>query len=182
MKSSTSLQRRKEQKYYRCKTNKTTKVTDMENKYTFFEHKYPTISIEHAVERCESFSDFEKSFSEELLNEDIQISKCIEKMLINHKIGAATASHAAGLATGYVGLLQNGKKTNPSRETLIKICIACHASIDETQELLKVAGCQPLYVRRKRDVVIWFGIKKGFDITKIDDELYARGLKTLNKE
>ena len=154
----------------------------LNNKHTFFEHKYQTISIEHAFDRFKSFSDFEKSFSDEMLNEDIQISRCIEKMLIDHKIGAATVSKAAGLSIGYVGLLQNGKKTNPSREALIKICIACKASIDETQELLKVAGCQPLYVRRKRDVIIWFGIKKGFDIGKIDDELYSHGLKTLVKK
>lgn len=152
------------------------------DKYKFFEHKYSTVSIEHAIENFDSFEDFEKSFSQDLLNEDVQISKCIEKMLINHKIGAATASNAAGLAVGYVGLLQNGKKTNPSRDTLIKICIACKASLDETQELLKVSGCQPLYVRRKRDVIIWFGIKKGFNVAEIDDELYAHGLKTLNKK
>ena len=154
----------------------------MENKYMFFKHKYPTISIEHMIDSINSFEEFEKIFSDEILNEDIQVKNCIEKLLINHEANAATISKKAGLAIGYVGLLQNGNKTNPSRDTLLKICIACEATVDETQELLKVAGCQPLYVRRKRDVIIWFGLRKGLDVEKIDDELYAHNLKTLNKK
>ena len=45
----------------------------MKNEHTFFEHNFQTISIEHAFDRFKSFSDFEKSFSDEMLNEDIQI-------------------------------------------------------------------------------------------------------------
>lgn len=154
----------------------------MRNENVFYQHELPSISVEHALRKTDNFEEFEKMFSSEMLDEDIQIQNCIFKLLNNHNIGAATVSKAAGLAIGYVGLLQNGKKKNPSRDTLLKICIACNATVDETQELLKVAGCQPLYVRRKRDVIIWFGLRKGFDIAKIDEELYAHNLKTLNKE
>lgn len=154
----------------------------MERRYTFFQHNHSSVLIESELDRIDTFEEFEKRFSDEMLNEDAQIRNCIGKLLIKHNIGAATLSKKAGLSVGYVGLLQNGKKTNPSRDILLKICIACNATIDETQELLKVAGCQPLYVRRKRDVIIWFGLKKGYNIADIDDELYSHNLKTLNKE
>ena len=37
----------------------------------FFKHKYPTISIEHAVERFNTFEEFEKFFTD-----DSQILTC----------------------------------------------------------------------------------------------------------
>lgn len=50
------------------------------------------------------------------------------------------------------------------------------------QYLLKYAGHAPLYVRRKRDVIIWFGIMKGETLETVNDNLLAHSLKPLYKE
>lgn len=151
------------------------------NKYTFFPRKFTSIRIEEQLDKFDTFDDFEKVFSREMLDSASDISDCIFRLLEKYNKKAAAVSEKAGLATGYVGLIQNGKKKNPSRDTLLKICIVCQASVDETQELLKVAGCQPLYVRRSRDVIIWFGINKKMTLSEIDDELYKHDIKTLCK-
>jgi len=41
------------------------------------------------------------------------------------------------------------------------------------------AGHSPLYVRRKRDVVIWFGIIKGESLDTVNENLKIRGLELL---
>ena len=50
------------------------------------------------------------------------------------------------------------------------------------QYFQNAAGHSPLYVRRRRDVVIWFVFMKGQDIKTVDKNLYARGIKTLTKK
>ena len=94
---------------------------------------------------------------------------------------ASAVSKEAGLSFSYVGLITSGKKNNPSRDALIAICLAMGTTFEEVQYLLKYAGQAPLYVRRKRDVVIWFGFMKGQDIETVNDNLYARGMKTIKK-
>ena len=66
----------------------------------------------------------------------------------------------AGLDRSYVGNIVRGRKNDPSRDVLIAICLAIGTTVDEAQHLLRYAGHAPLYVRRKRDVIIWFGFMK----------------------
>ena len=50
------------------------------------------------------------------------------------------------------------------------------------QYLLKYAGHAPLYVRRKRDVIIWFGIRKGESLETVNQNLLDRNLRPLYEE
>lgn len=154
---------------------------DKNSKYTFFPHQFSSIRIEEMLDKFNTYDEFEKVFSHEMLSSANDIANCVFRMLEKYNKKASSVSEEAGLASGYVGLIQNGKKSNPSRDTLLKICIVCHATVDETQELLKISGCQPLYVRRSRDVIIWFGLSKGLSLAQIDDELYRHNIKTLCK-
>ena len=88
----------------------------------------------------------------------------------------------AMLAASYVGNIVNGKKRNPSRDALISICLAIGTTVDEVQYLLRYGGQAPLYVRRKRDVVIWFGFMKHMRLEEVDEKLRERGLKPLIKD
>ena len=76
----------------------------------------------------------------------------------------------------------NRKKNNPSRNALNCICFAMGATVEELQYLLKYAGHSPLYVRRKRDVIIWFGKMKGEEIETVNNNLTERGLEPLYRE
>ena len=87
-----------------------------------------------------------------------------------------------GISVGPIPGIINFKKNNPSRDALTCIAFALGASEEELQYLLKYAGHAPLYVRRKRDVIIWFGIMKGESLETVNDNLLARGLKPLYKE
>ena len=155
----------------------------MNNKKEFFYHNSRTsILLEYDLNRCESFDDFEKRYPEEFLDNDTQIGDYLSDLLYKYDKKASAVSEDAGLATAYVGLIINKKKNNPSRDALIAICLAIGTTFEEVQYLLKYAGCAPLYVRRKRDVIIWFGFMKGEDIDTVNGNLIERGMKPLIKE
>ena len=113
-----------------------------------------------------------RSFTDREIPEDI----------IQVILKASVVSFDAHLNHSYVGNIINFKKNNPSRDALICIAFALSASEEELQYLLKYAGHAPLYVRRKRDVIIWFGIMKGESLETVNDNLLARELKPLFKE
>ena len=148
----------------------------------FYINNHMTVPLEHFLKSCETYEDFEKRFSDELLNEDGRIGMYLSSLLYKYDKKASVVSFDAHLNPSYVGNIMNGKKNNPSRDALICICFALGASEEELQYLLKYAGHAPLYVRRKRDVIIWFGIKKKESLEMVNDNLVERGLKPLYKE
>ena len=75
----------------------------------------------------------------------------------------------------------NGKRTNPSRDKVLAICIALKLSLTETQELLAIAKVGTLYYRRERDVRIAAAINKAIgDVIKVNLILAEQGLEPLN--
>ena len=148
----------------------------------FFRSKNTSIILEGSLPRYDSLEDFEKDFPDDFLKDDSKTGDYLQYLLSKYDKAASVVSDKAGLSFSYVGLITSGKKNNPSRDALIAICLAMGTTFEEVQYLLKYAGQAPLYVRRKRDVVIWFGFMKGQDIDTVNDNLYARGMKTLKKK
>ena len=148
----------------------------------FYRNNHMTASLDHSIDRYETFEDFEKRWSDELLNEDSRIGDYLDSLLMKYDKRAASVSKDAGLAFAYVGNIINGKKNNPSRNVLISICLAIGTTFEEAQYLLKYAGHAPLYVRRKRDVVIWFGFMKNQDLHTVNEALVERGMQPLIRE
>ena len=158
----------------------------MKQDFFYDNHKLGTLKLEHRLKEFNSFDEFEKKFPNEFLNEDCRVGDYLEELWI--KYGAKPAyiiSNDAGLDSSYLGKIISGrgKKTKiPKRDALICFCLAMRTSFEELQCILKYAGYQPLYVRRKRDVVIWYGIMKQEDINTIDYNLRKRGLTPLLKD
>ena len=148
----------------------------------FYRSNHMTISLEHSIKHCNSYEEFEKQFSEELLNEDARVGNYLDRLLSKYDKKASVVSFEAYLHHSYVGNIVNGKKNNPSRNALICICFALGANEEELQYLLKYTGHSPLYVRRKRDVIIWFGLKKGETLETVNENLLCRGLQPLFTE
>jgi hypothetical protein len=78
----------------------------------------------------------------------------------------------AKMDPSHLGLVINGKR-NPNRDMLIRVALAIVTTVDEAQHLLRYAGFDPLYVRRKRDVIIWFGLSKGESLDIVNDKRYG---------
>jgi len=147
----------------------------------FYINNKMTVGLEELITRIDSFEEFEKRYSDEFLAEDRRVGNYLEEIMWKYQKDYATTSRYAGLAPSYVGNIIRGIKNNPGRDALIAICLTVGTTAEEIQYLLKYAGHAPLYVRRKRDVIIWFGFMKQLGIDRVDEMLYDRGYKTLRK-
>ena len=141
-----------------------------------------TMMLEWTIKEMDSLEEFEKRFPAEFLANDDHIGNYLDHLLWKYKKKASVVSQDAMLATSYVGNIVNGKKRNPSRDALISICLAIGTTVEEVQYLLKYAGQAPLYVRRKRDVIIWFGFMKHMRLDEVDEKLRERNFKSLIKD
>ena len=148
---------------------------------TFYINNKMTPTLEMLIESVDTFEEFEAKFSDEFLADDDRIGNYLGQLLNKYGRDHATISREAGLDRSYVGNIVRGKKNNPSRNAVIAICLTIGTTVEEVQYLLKYAGHAPLYVRRKRDVIIWFGFMKCKSLDEVDSDLLARGYKPIFK-
>ena len=147
----------------------------------FYINNHMTARLEHFIREISSLEEFEKRFPPEFLNDDDHVGNYLGHLLDKYDKKASVISQEAMLHTSYVGNIINGKKRNPSRDALIAICLAIGTELEEVQYLLKYAGQAPLYVRRKRDVIIWFGFMKHMTLDEVDEKLMQRNYRLLTK-
>ena len=153
------------------------------NKDVFYKNNKMTAPMESYLQGCKTFEDFEKRFPDELLADDNRVGEYLEELILKYRPDAnySKISDDANVDRSYVGNIVRGKKNNPGRDALISICLALGTTIDEVQYLLMYAGHAPLYVRRKRDVIIWFGFMMGKSINDVEIDLEKRNYQTLQK-
>ena len=84
----------------------------------------------------------------------------------------------SGMSEIYLHQIFAGRR-NPSRNHLLCLCYGLSASIDETQELLKLSGMAQLYPKRKRDAIIYYGLLHKLDLFEINDKLFDENEETL---
>ena len=154
---------------------------EMHDGNLFFKHKYPTISIENAVERFNTFEEFEKFFTNDLMDENLLLADYLYHLLDRYNVSPNKAALEIGKSHSYVRKIVNGDELNPSRDVLLAICVYIGATVEETQILLRYAGKSPLYARRKRDVIVWFALRKKQSLRDLNDYLYDNGYPILSK-
>lgn len=147
----------------------------------FFRHKYPSIDIERAIERIESFEEFEKYFSDDLMAENLLMGDYLYRLLDRYGMSPNKAALEIGKTHSYVRKIVNGEELNPSRDVLLAICVRLGTTVDEAQILLRYSGKQPLYARRKRDAIVWYALKKHQSLMDLNLYLDAHGYKPLSK-
>ena len=160
---------------------KSDKLKQMCNEISFFKHKYRTIDLEEYIEAMNTFEEFEKQYTDDLIDKNILLSEYLTELLDNHGAKAEVVSVKIGYSHDYVRKIAVGDRKNPSRDVLLAICTYIHATVEETQLLLRYAGKNPLYARNKRDAIIWFALKKEQDFDKLNDFLEMRKYPMLQK-
>ena len=78
----------------------------------------------------------------------------------------------------YLHQIFSGRR-NPSRSRLLCLCIGLGASLEETQELLKLCGLAQLYPKLRRDAIIIYGLTHRLSLFSINDSLFSSDEETL---
>lgn len=133
---------------------------EMHDGNLFFQHRYASMAIERAIDQIDSYEEFEKFYSKDLMDENLLMGDYLYRLLDRYQVTPHKAALDIGKTQSYVRKIVNGEELNPSRDVLLAICVLIGATVEETQILLRYSGKQPLYARRKRDAIVWYALKK----------------------
>ena len=115
-------------------------------------------------------------------NQEQFVNKSVSELL-NHLfekkyISKAALAKQSGMSEIYLHQIFAGRR-NPSRNRLLCLCYGLGASVEETQELLKLCGMAQLYPKLKRDAIIYYGLLHGLSLFEINDQLFDKNEETL---
>ncbi|MBQ9969422.1 MAG: helix-turn-helix transcriptional regulator [Oscillospiraceae bacterium] len=106
------------------------------------------------------------------------VTEILNKVFSEKNISKAALAKRSGMSEIYLHQIFAGRRT-PSRNRLLCLCYGLGISLDETQELLKVCGCAPLYPKIRRDAIIVYGILHQIDLFENNDQLFTENEETL---
>ena len=121
----------------------------------------------------------ERKTTDELLQE-IQNEKSFERFMSRNEGNFEKVIKAAQIDRTYGHQLFNGTR-RPSRDKVIQLAIAFELSVDDTQELLRVAGRNELYPRIRRDAAIIFGLSKHMEMQQMQEFLASLDISILSE-
>lgn len=93
-------------------------------------------------------------------------------------LSKAALAKRSGMSDIYLHQIFSGRR-NPSRSRLLCLCIGLSASLEETQELLKLCGLAQLYPKLRRDAIIIYGLTHRLSLFSINDSLFSSDEETL---
>ena len=109
---------------------------------------------------------------------NISVSELLNHLFEKKYISKAALAKQSGMSEIYLHQIFAGRR-NPSRNRLLCLCYGLGASVEETQELLKLCGMAQLYPKLKRDAIIYYGLLHGLSLFEINDKLFDKNEETL---
>ncbi len=99
------------------------------------------------------------------------------------RISLTELYRAAGVSPSWGGKIVRMERHTTDRDIIIRLCLAGHFNLTETNRALKLYEMSPLYSRNKRDTCIIIAINNRiYDIWKVDDILADNKQELLSKE
>ena len=105
-------------------------------------------------------------------------SDYITKLCKDRNVKPAQVLKECSIERSFGHRLFSGER-NPSRETVLQLAFGFAMTIDETQQLLKIAQASPLHPKVKRDAIIAYCIYNGKKLTETQQVLYDNKLPLL---
>ncbi len=110
----------------------------------------------------------------------LPFSQRLKELMEAQDLKAAKLAERSLMSRSFVYQLCDGER-EPGRDVVIRLAFVLAAGVRETQRLLRSANRGALYPRVKRDAVIIYALKEGYDITAADELLAELGEEPLVK-
>lgn len=120
--------------------------------------------------RTDEYSQFQELKD----NGVVSLAEHLDALLDQKETSKAEVIYRAGLDTVYGYQIFNGTR-KPSRDKLLQLAFGFPLTYKETLTLLRIAGVDSLYVRRRRDSMIIFALNKGFSLEQLNELLEQEG-------
>lgn len=135
-----------------------------------------TEELENELKNAKSIHEYLSHQEEHLNYSDLQ--EYFKLKMEEHGIARKDVIRKSNLQASYAYEILNGTK-QPKRDKLIQLCFGFPFTVDEINRALQLGGCNPLYVRDRRDACIAFAAGKCYDLIKLNLMLEDEGLEIL---
>lgn len=133
--------------------------------------KKSTEMFQNSISKAESVEELRKIISE--LPRDTLNSKVYE-LAEKHNMTVGQVQTESGITKSVFYDMLNNKRT-PKKHNIIRMGFALNATLEEINELLKIAHLKELYAKDKEDAIIIYGLTHDTLIEDIDKELKKIG-------
>lgn len=106
------------------------------------------------------------------------LSELLNQLFEKKNISKAALAKKSGMSEIYLHQIFSGHR-NPSRNRLLCLCYGLEATVEETQDLLKLCQMAQLYPKLKRDAIIYYGLQHRLGLYEINDRLFDEDEETL---
>ena len=134
--------------------------------------------LRECMEKSSSSTEYRTENPGHLEKNCMKLDRVLSALRQERQAKKADVIARAGIEVHYGYQIFSGSKL-PSRDKLIMLCFGFSLSPEEAQQLLKLTGYPPLYVKVERDNAILFGLQKGLDIISMNSLLYELHLELL---
>jgi uncharacterized protein YfaS (alpha-2-macroglobulin family) len=140
-------------------------------------HKKSTDELLKLISKESRLDTFLKNNAEEF--EATSLKDELARLSSLHHTTKADIIRLSLLDKTYTYQILDGKKTNPSRNKLLAICLAIGATLEETQRVLRLGHAEQLHPRNIRDSVIIYSINHHTSVLDTNQILYDMGKEPL---
>lgn len=138
--------------------------------------KRPTDEMMAQLLKANNIEDYIKENQEYFV--DLKVCDFLSEYIKSKKLVKSHIIKKAEISEIFGFQVLSGTR-NPSRNTLLSLCIAMDMTIDEVQSTLKIAEFAPLYPKNKRDSIIISGIINQNEVCDINNMLFDNDEETL---
>lgn len=135
---------------------------------------------EDLLERLLKSDDVDSYLAQEQL-EEYNLQNYLWQLLERQHMKRSALARESGINATVVYDIFTGK-SRPGREHALMLAIGLNCDLRETQRLLRLAGANELWCKRRRDAIIIWCIDNGFDLNAVEDELRRLGEPTLRDD
>lgn len=144
----------------------------------------PTDELNALLEnmRPDGLDDYLKDNRKYMADEDKAFYYYMKDVLYEKNIKLKDVYSFAGVSENYGSKIISQEKHTKDRDLILRLCIAGHFSLIETNRALKLYGMTELYAKDSRDACLIVAINNRiFDMGRIDDMLIRQGFDKLTK-
>lgn len=133
--------------------------------------KMSDLKTEELTEILKQTTDIDVYLDGNDLLPDISLAEYINALVEDKRTKLANVARKAHMSSSYLYKLSEGKRKSPTRNKILQICFGFGLNIDESNELLKLAGVGVLYSKLIRDSIIMFCLERKHSILKCEELL-----------
>lgn len=130
------------------------------------------------LKRSKDIEQYFMANGEELLQEGL--GDYLYQLLEKIEVSATQAAQRSLLSKSQVYNILNNQ-TKPSRAFVIQLSFGIQATLEQTQQMLRLSGNQRLYPRVKRDAILIFALDNKLSLEDAHELLVKRGVEGLIK-